>query len=106
MSPLILTLDFVDLHQAVARIFDLVRRMGFDLDHCAIEPGSGGFRMNLHLADGANDPARQATLVYRLSQMPALDCVAAVHRDGVEPVAPPRPQPSVSMVLGTELPPA
>ncbi len=106
MTPMTLTLDFVDLHQAVARIFDLVRRMGFDLDHCAIEPGSPGFRMSLQLIDtlGA-DPARQATLVYRLSQVPALDRVSA-ERDGDEPSAAPRPRPGVSMVLGTELPPA
>jgi hypothetical protein len=107
MQPLVLTLDFVDLHQAVARIFDLVRRMGFDLGRCEIEPGGAGFRMSLHLADSTNDPARQATLVYRLSQVPALDGVSAEWRDGAaQPSEPPRPRPGVSMVLGTELPPA
>ncbi|HEY1723081.1 MAG TPA: hypothetical protein VGG27_17695 [Magnetospirillaceae bacterium] len=106
MQPLVLTLDFVDLHQAVARIFDLIRRMGFDLGRCEIEPGTSGFRMNLHLADATNDPARQATLVYRLSQVPALDSVTAEHRPGEDTGEVPRPRPTVSMVLGTELPPA
>ncbi len=103
MSPFALTLDFVDLHQAVARIFDLVRRMGFDLDHCAIKPSGHGFRMTLSLADATNDPARQATLVYRLGQVPAVEGVGTENQDGL---AVPRPRPGISMVLGTELPPA
>lgn len=107
MLPLVLMLEFTDLHQAAARIFDLVRRMGFDLDHCAIEAVTdGGYSMTLRLLDAADDPARRMTLVHRLSQIPAVDAMET-GRAGRDLVASaPRPRPGLSSVLGTELPPA
>ena len=103
MSPLVLKLEFTDLHQATARILDVVRRMGFDLTRCTIKPAERDrYIMLLCLSPDSRDPARFATLTHRLTEMPAVSMVDA----GTFRAATASPtQPGLS-ILGTEMPPA
>jgi len=105
MSSLDLRLEFDDLHQAAARIFDLVRRMGFDVIRCLVETrGGDGYRMVLSLNDSLDDPARLLTLVHRLGQMAAIDLVDSGQAGRRFAARRPRPRTGLS-ILGAETSP-